>query len=130
MITPPPWGIVLWGERLVHPVSRELSSMAAADAPVTPRMLGVASGEDWSDRMHRFTREKLKALEALQIATCSSAAILGFEEILGSVEEGKIANIVVLSANPLDLISNSRTITHVVHDGRLLKLEQSTVSGG
>ncbi len=58
-------------------------------------------------------------LEALQMATRSSAAILGYEEILGSVEEGKIANIIVLSANPLDSISNTRTITHVVHDGRL-----------
>ena len=63
-------------------------------------------------------------LEALQMATQSSAAILGFEDILGSVESGKIANMVVLSANPLDSISNTRAITHVVHDGRLRKLEQ------
>ncbi len=63
-------------------------------------------------------------LEALQMATQSSAAILGFQDILGSVEAGKIANLVVLSANPLDSISNTRAITHVVHDGRLTKLEQ------
>ena len=63
-------------------------------------------------------------LEALQMATGSSAAILGFEELLGSVDVGKIANIVVLSANPLESISNTRTITHVVHDGRLNKFQQ------
>lgn len=62
---------------------------------------------------------KATPLEALQMATLSSAAILGFEDILGTVEENKIANLVVLSANPLDSVSNIRAITHVVHDGRM-----------
>jgi len=65
---------------------------------------------------------KATPLEALQMATLSSAAILGFEDILGAVEEDKIANLVVLSANPLESISNIRAITHVVHDGRMHKI--------
>ena len=65
---------------------------------------------------------KATPLEAMQMATLSSAAILGFEDILGSVEENNIANLVVLTANPLDSISNIRAITHVVHDGRMHKV--------
>ncbi len=58
-------------------------------------------------------------LQALQIATISSAKILGFGELLGSVDAGKIANLVILDANPLENISNTRRIAMVVHDGRL-----------
>lgn len=61
-------------------------------------------------------------LEALQMATISSATILGFEDLLGSVESGKIANLVILEDNPLENISNTRRITHVVHDGRLREI--------
>ncbi|MCH8152766.1 MAG: amidohydrolase family protein [Planctomycetes bacterium] len=58
-------------------------------------------------------------LQALQIATLSSAKILGFGELLGSVDAGKIANLVVLDGNPLENISNTRRIVMVIHDGRL-----------
>ena len=58
-------------------------------------------------------------LEALQICTLSSARILGFEALLGTVEAGKIANLVVLSDDPLKNISNVRSVTLVVHDGKV-----------
>ncbi len=58
-------------------------------------------------------------LEALQIGTLSSARILGFEALLGTVEAGKIANLVVLSDDPLKNISNVRSVTLVVHDGKV-----------
>ena len=57
-------------------------------------------------------------LEAMQIATVGSARILGFEDILGAVEPGMIANFIVLDANPLENISATRDIHMVVHDGR------------
>jgi imidazolonepropionase-like amidohydrolase len=58
-------------------------------------------------------------LEALQMATIRSAEILGFEELLGTVEAGQLAHLVVLTKNPLENISNVRSILYVVHDGRL-----------
>lgn len=58
-------------------------------------------------------------LQALQMATISSAKILGFDDLLGTVEPGKLANLVVLKHNPLDDISNTRKISMVVHDGRI-----------
>ena len=58
-------------------------------------------------------------LEALQMATISSAEILGFEELLGSVEAGRLAHLVVLTENPLENISHVRSIRYVIHDGQL-----------
>jgi len=60
-------------------------------------------------------------LEALQIATLQSARILGFEAILGTVEVGNIADLVVLTADPLADVSNVRQIEFVVHQGRRRK---------
>lgn len=58
-------------------------------------------------------------LEALQIATIGSARILGFEALLGSIEEGKLAHIVLLGENPLTDPTSLRDVRLVVHDGRV-----------
>ena len=58
-------------------------------------------------------------LEALQRATYGSARILGFDDLLGRVEPGRLAHLVVLEKNPLEDISNVRSIRYVIHDGRL-----------
>lgn len=58
-------------------------------------------------------------LEALQMATISSADILGFGELLGTVAPDRLAHLVVLDKNPLDDIANLRSIHSVIHDGRL-----------
>lgn len=58
-------------------------------------------------------------LEALQMATLSSAEILGFSELLGTVAPDHLAHMVVLEKNPLEDISHLRSIQYVIHDGRL-----------
>lgn len=59
----------------------------------------------------------LGPLEALRVATLHGAYFLGAQEDLGSVEEGKLADILVLDANPLDDIRNTATIQYVVKGG-------------
>jgi imidazolonepropionase-like amidohydrolase len=45
------------------------------------------------------------------------------QNTLGTIEKGKIADLVLLDANPLDDISNTRRITAVVFNGRYLSKE-------
>lgn len=59
-------------------------------------------------------------LEALQSATINPARFLNLENTLGTVEKGKIADLVLLDANPLDSIGNTRRIFAVVTNGRYL----------
>ena len=62
----------------------------------------------------------LSPLEALQSATIRAAQFLGVDELFGSVEEGKVANLVLLDSNPLEDIRNTKEIRGVVLRGNFL----------
>jgi hypothetical protein len=59
--------------------------------------------------------------EALRAATIHGAEIIGRNQELGSIEEGKFADLVILDANPLDGIENSNTIKYVMKNGELFE---------
>jgi Tol biopolymer transport system component len=58
-------------------------------------------------------------MEALRSGTIVGAEALGVQKDLGSIEVGKIADLVILNKNPLDDIHNSREIKYVMKDGIL-----------
>lgn len=62
-------------------------------------------------------------MEALQTATRNPAVFLGELNSLGTVERGKIANLVLLDANPLENINNTQSINAVVLKGNYLPKE-------
>lgn len=79
------------------------------------------------DELALFVQAGFTPLEALQTATLNPAKFLGLEKSLGTIERGKVANLVLLDANPLDDIKNTRKISAVVVNGIYLskeKLEQ------
>ena len=59
----------------------------------------------------------LSPLEILQMTTLNGAQFLGREATMGTVEVGKDANLVVLSANPLQSVGNLHAISGVVRAG-------------
>ncbi len=56
-------------------------------------------------------------MEVLRIATQQAAEALGAEDDLGTLEPGKLADIVLLDENPLDDIRNTQSIWRVMKGG-------------
>ncbi len=61
--------------------------------------------------------------EALKIATLQGAETIGLDGDLGSIEVGKLADLVVLDKNPLEDLKNTNTVTHVMLNGRLYETD-------
>jgi adenine deaminase len=57
--------------------------------------------------------------EALKTATINPAQSLGFDEWIGSLETGKLADLIVLDKNPLENIRNTESIRYTMINGRL-----------
>ena len=62
-------------------------------------------------------------MEALRTATMNSAKSLGLDKEIGSLEIGKLADLLVMDKNPLDDIQNTETIRYTMVNGRLYDAE-------
>jgi imidazolonepropionase-like amidohydrolase len=69
--------------------------------------------------MWMFAQGGMKPMEVLRVATLNGARYLGMDKEIGSLEAGKLADLVVLDANPLDDIYNTDNISVVVLNGRV-----------
>jgi len=75
-------------------------------------------GAHWETWM--LAQGGMTPLEALQAATINGAKILGLDKEIGSLEVGKLADLVVLDRNPIENIRNSEFVHMVMLNGRLL----------
>lgn len=80
----------------------------------------VFPGFSLHDELALFVRAGLTPMQALQTATRNPAEFMDRLADLGTVERGKLADLVLLDANPLDDIANTRRIRAVVLAGRYL----------
>jgi len=67
-----------------------------------------------------FVQGGMTAHEALRSVTLSGAEYVGLDADLGSIEEGKLADMIVLEANPLENIRSSETVRFTILGGRVL----------
>lgn len=102
--------------RMLLPMHRAgVPLLVGTDAPVP----GAVPGFSMHDELENFVELGVSPYEALVAATRSAAAYLGREDF-GTVEVGKRADLVLLEANPLEDIRNTRKIAGVMARGRWL----------
>lgn len=83
--------------------------------------LYIYPGFSLHDELALLVRAGLTPMEALQCATRNPAKYLGMLDTLGTVEKDKIADLMLLEANPLEDIRNTQKIAAVVVGGRLIR---------
>jgi imidazolonepropionase-like amidohydrolase len=81
----------------------------------------LVPGASLHDELALLAESGLSALDALRAATLEPARVLGMADSFGTVEVGRLADLALLDANPLEDIRNTRTITAVVANGRLYR---------
>jgi imidazolonepropionase-like amidohydrolase len=67
-----------------------------------------------------LTAAGLTPMQAIMAATKNASGLLGHADRLGTLEEGKIADVLILNANPLEDISNLRSVEMVLRDGKII----------
>ena len=81
------------------------------------------AGFSLHDELGLFVQAGLTPMEALQAATRNPAIFLGELSSQGTIERGKIANLILLEANPLEDIRNTQLINAVIINGKYLPKE-------
>jgi hypothetical protein len=91
--------------------------LAATDVGVPLQVPGISLHVE----LERLVEAGLTPLQALQAATLNPARVLGIADGLGTIAPAKLADMVLLDANPLKDIRNTQKIRAVIADGRLYR---------
>lgn len=86
----------------------------------TPTGVNLIPGVSLHLELQRFVAAGFTPLEALQTATLNPAKFYNRLNDYGPIQTGRIADLVLLKANPLDAIGNTRLISGVIADGRYI----------
>jgi imidazolonepropionase-like amidohydrolase len=93
-----------------------VSLLAGTDPPTRD----VFPGFSLHDELGLLVKAGLTPLEAIQAATINAAKCLGIADSSGTVEKGKLADLVLLDADPLAAIANTQKIAAVIVRGKFL----------
>jgi imidazolonepropionase-like amidohydrolase len=107
-------------DQYVHPLHAEqLTKWVRAGGRVGLGSHGELQGLGTHWELWMMASGGMDAHDALRAATLHGADAIGLAGDLGSLEPGKLADLVILEANPLDDVRNTNTVTHVMKNGRL-----------
>jgi len=130
-------GFVLWGDdkKEIAERRKDLANLIALTEAMHRAGVQIMAGSDFSDwalvpgvdlhnELGLLVEAGFSPIEALQAATIKPAQFLHQADSLGTIEKGKIADMVLLNANPLEDISHTRMIDSVILNGRLIPVSK------
>jgi ribosome-associated protein YbcJ (S4-like RNA binding protein) len=91
--------------------------IAGVDAPLVP------NGAALHTEMAGYVEAGFTPFQALQTATVNTAALLNVQKDLGTIEPGKLADLVIVEGNPLVNIRDTMRVRKVIRDGEVIALE-------
>lgn len=96
-----------------------MAQLAASGGRIAVGSHGDQPGLGAHLHLWAYAKGGMPPLEILRAGTLRGAEALGFDQDLGSLEVGKLADLVVLDRNPLENIRNTTSIRYIFFNGRL-----------
>ena len=99
--------------------SKSLKKLSDAGVKINLGAHGQLQGLGAHWELWMLQQGGMSNIEALKCATINGATYLGMDHQLGSIKEGKLADLIVLDANPLENIRNSEQVKYTILNGRV-----------
>src|SRR5918998_490852 len=106
------WAKVLQLTKTMH--DKGVRILSGSDIP----NFGLIPGASLHNELELLSEAGIKPLEVIAIATNNAAEALGIDNRVGTIEPGKEADMIILTSNPIENISNTKGIAAVIADGK------------
>ena len=110
-------------------VSRSCKKLADAGVKINLGAHGQLNGIGAHWELWNLQQGGMTNMQTLRCATMNGAEYLGMEKEIGSLEKGKLADLIILDKNPLDNILNSESIRYTMINGRLFDCDSMNEIG-
>ena len=86
--------------------------------------LGLVPGKSLHCELELLVEAGISPLDVIKISTRNGADVIGILNKVGTIEPGKEADLIILTANPVTNISNTKKIEAVINDGKFVDREK------
>jgi len=122
-----PW---TWWMKIMTPIAMENVRKIQAAGGTVACGTDQSSGAATHRELELLAASGIQPLDVIRIATYNSAVFLGKADQLGSVDAGKLADLVLLSQDPTRDINNAKSIVFVMKNGQIVDESQLPLAGG
>jgi imidazolonepropionase-like amidohydrolase len=111
------WAKVLGLTEIMY--NKGVQILSGSDIP----NFGLIPGASLHNELELLTEAGIEPLEVIEIATNNGAEALGIDNRVGTIQTGKQADMIILTSNPIENISNTKEIEAVIVDGRFADID-------
>jgi imidazolonepropionase-like amidohydrolase len=114
----PPQG-ALWARSLMRQFLTAVSVLHKAGVTIVAGTDQVVPGHSLHRELELYVEAGFTPLEAIQAATIVPARVMKLDRDLGTIEPGKVADMIIVEGNPLESVRNTRNVRKVISGGRV-----------